>query len=418
MEIPTSVQLPPHRARALSRGVQLGILAGVATVLAVAVALSFSHGAAANVSVPAARPNSPGTFRVSAEQSAGFRIATIKLQGFQDEQQTDGKIALNGDRMTPVFSPYSGRVTKVMAGLGDVVQAGAPLLAVEATEFAQGQNDLLTALSASATARSQLVQAQNTEHRKRALYEAKAGSLQDWEQSQADLVVAQNAQRSAEVSVSLVRNRLRILGKSDAEITALESANKLESQAYITAPISGTVTDRQVGPGQYIQASAANPVYSIGNLSTVWLVANVREVNAPKIHKGDAVQVRVLALPDRVFKAHISQVAPAVDPATRRVTVRAEVDNAEGLLKPEMFASFTIDTGKEQQAAGIPQEAIIYEGVTARIWIKRDDGSFESRPIKTGRNAGGMVEVLSGVRPGEQVVASGTLFIDRAAQAD
>jgi cobalt-zinc-cadmium efflux system membrane fusion protein len=337
---------------------------------------------------------------------------------FRSEQVTDGKIAVDGDRTTPVYSPYSGRVTKIFANLGDHVRQGERLLALEAVEFAQAQNDLVSAASAVNTARSQLSLAQTNEQRKHALYDAKAGALQDWQQGQGELVTAQNALRSAETGLALVRNRLRILGKSDAEIGALEDAQKVDPVSFVLAPIGGKVTDRQVGLGQYIQAGASTPVYSIGDLSTVWLIGNVREADAPLMRRGVPVEVHVMALPGKVFKAKLTYVAPSVDPNTRRLQVRAEVENPDGELKPEMFASFSIITGKESASPAVPQDAIVYEGDNARVWVVQQDGAISSREIRVGRMSNGMVEVLAGLKPGQKLVTSGTLFIDRAARRD
>ena len=344
-------------------------------------------------------------------------MAPVATVAFRTEQLTDGKIAIDGDRTTPVFSPYSGRVTKIIANLGDHVRQGDPLLALEATEFSQAQNDLKAAAVALNAARSQLNLMQAIEGRKNALYEAKAGSLQDWQQSQADLVTAQNNLRAAEVALASVRNRFRILGKTNAQIAALEQIQGADPTAFVVAPISGDVIDRQVGRGQYIQAGAANPLYSITDLSVVWLIANVRETDAPRMHRGAPVEVQVLAFPGRVFKARITYVAPSVDPNTHRLPVRAEVDNHDGALKPEMFARFSIITGGASSAPAVPETAVVYEGDTARVWVVQSD-TVASRQIQVGRVVNGLVEVVAGLESGEKIVTSGTLFIDRAAKVD
>jgi len=368
---------------------------------------------------PAAAPaTAPGTFKPTKAQFDALKIVTIARTSFRAEHITDGKIALNADRTTPVFSPYSGRVTKVMVGLGEYVKQGQPLLALQASEFVQGQSDLLSAQAGVASAHAQLSLAVTNEQRKHALYDAKAGSLQDWQQSQSDLAAAQGAARTADAALAAVRNRLAILGKSEAQIDELANAGKMDPVAYVLAPISGTVTDRQVGPGQYLQAGASNPVYTVGDLSNVWLVANVRETDAPFVKKGDTVEVHVVALPERTFSARVTYVAPTLDPSSRRVTVRAEITNSDGLLKPEMFASFTILSGSPGSAPAVPDSGVIYEGSDARVWIAGDDGTLALRKIKPGRSANGFLEVLEGVKPGEKVVASGALFIDRAAQGD
>lgn len=368
---------------------------------------------------PAAEaPASAGGFRPSREQLAALRIVTVGQQSFRGEQVTEGKIALNGNLTTPVYSPYSGRVLRVLAAPGDTVHAGQPLLALEASEFAQAQNDLVAAIATLNTAKSQAALAATAERRKRGLYEARAGSQQDWQQSQADLASAQNAQRSAETALALVRNRLRILGRSDGEIARMENAERMDATATVTAPIAGTVIDRQVGPGQFIQSGASTPVFTIGDLRTLWLVANVREADVPAVRPGAAVEVHVMALPGKVFRARIVQVAPAVDAVTRRVAVRAEVSNPDGDLKPEMFATFTIVTGAESRAPGLPASAVVYEGAAAHVWVMREDGTLAVREVRVGRASGEQLEITQGLRAGERVVTSGALFIDRAAARD
>jgi cobalt-zinc-cadmium efflux system membrane fusion protein len=346
-------------------------------------------------------PSPPGTFRATAQQLKSLTVEPVGLHGFVSEELTEGKIAVNADRATPVFSPYSGRVTRIIAGLGDTVKAGAPLAAVEASEFVQAQNDLTTAAS-------QVKIARINETRKHALYDAKGGSLQDWQQAQADLTAAETALNS-------VRNRLKILGKSDAEITALEASRAMNPTATIAAPISGVVVDRQVGPGQFLQAGSGTPVFTIADPSSVWLLANVREADSGLVHVGQAVNVNVLAYKKRVFKARVSYVAAVVDPVTHRLPVRAVIDNLDGALKPEMFATFRILTGDAASSPAVPESAVVYEGDLAHVWVLSDGGLLAYRAIRTGRNNDGLIEVLDGLKPGEQIVTKGGLFIDQAA---
>jgi membrane fusion protein, heavy metal efflux system len=413
------------KARALSRRAQivglaaLAALAGLALILVPLLRSELGAREEAKAEQPAP---APGSFRPTEAQWATLKFGAVQQLTFRPERITDGKIAIDDDRTTPVFSPYSGRVTRLLAKAGDHVEKGAPLLALEASEFVQGQNDLISAVAALNTAHSQLKLAAINEKRQHELYDAKAGALKDWQQAEADLESARNTVRSAEIALAAVRNRLHILGKSDREIDALETAKRMDPEAIVTAPIGGTVIQRQVGLGQYINSTAAGastPVFSIGDLSAVWLVANVRETDAPLMHVGDPVDVHVLAYPGRVFKAKLTYVAPAIDANTHRLPVRAEVENADGALKPEMFASFSIITGDAVVTPAVPQEAVIYEGDVAHVWLAHDDKSLSLRQIRTGRtDAGGMVEVLAGLQPGETVVTSGSLFLDRAAQGD
>src|SRR5262249_43235327 len=164
---------------------------------------------------------------------------------------TDGKIAINDDTTTPVFSPYSGRVSRLIAKPGDHVEKGAPLFAIDASEFVQGQNDLVTAVAGVDKAKSRLELAKNVEKRQRELLAIRGGALKDLEQAQSDLVNAQGDMRSAEIAYNAVRNRLRILGRTDEEIDRQEKTDRIGAEAIVSAPIAGTVVQRKVGLGQY-----------------------------------------------------------------------------------------------------------------------------------------------------------------------
>lgn len=379
-------------------------VAGIAAALIViAVLVAWLGGAiVGRREAPASAPSSPpGTFRVSAQQLRTLTVEAVRTHDFVSEELTEGKIAVNGDRATPVFSPYSGRVTRVIAGLGDTVQVGAPLATLEATEFVQAQNDLTTTAA-------QVKLARINETRKHALFDAKGGSLQDWQSAQADLT-------TAETALASVRNRLRILGKSDADIDALEGSRSMNAVATIAAPISGVVVDRQVGPGQYLQSGAGTPVFTIADPSTVWLLANVRETDAGLVKPGQAVEVRVLAYPKRAFKARVTYVAAIVDSVTHRLPVRAEIENRDGALKPEMFANFRILTGDPSESPAVPETAVVYEGDAAHVWVVAGDDLLSFRAIRTGRSNDGLIEVLDGLKPGERVVTKGGLFIDQVA---
>lgn len=353
---------------------------------------------------PATAPAAaPGTFRPTAQQLKTLTVAQVGQHTFVSEELTEGKIAVNADRATPVFSPYSGRVVRVIAELGAVVKAGSPLAMVDASEFVQAQNDLRTAAA-------QVKLARINEARRHALYEAKGGSMQDWQQAQTDLT-------TAGVALSAVRNRLRILGVTPADIDALEEAKSIQALATLRAPVAGVVVDRQVGPGQYLQSGSSTPQFTIADTTTVWLIADVREADAGVVQLGEPLEVHVLAYPMRTFTAGITYVSPVIDPATHRLPVRASIDNRDGALKPEMFANFRIITSGASESPAVPEEAVVYEGEAAHVWVALADGTLAYRAIRTGRRNGTLIEVLEGLKAGDNVVIKGSLFIDQAAAA-
>jgi cobalt-zinc-cadmium efflux system membrane fusion protein len=392
---------------ALPRGRQWTILALVgALALVLLIGIPLIGKLFAPKPQPAAAAPPPGTFAATPEQWATFKFAQVQASGFAGEIDTDGKIAADDTRTTQVFSPYSGRVTKVFAKAGDQVRAGQPLFAVQAAEFTQGLSDL-------ATAGAQMKLAQANEARLRALVPANGAALKDLQQAQSDLA-------TAEAALTAARGRMRILGKSDAEIDALQAKGG-PAETVVTAPISGVVLQRAVGVGQNIGSvtnGGTNPAFQISDLSTVWLVGNVREADSVLARLGQPIAVKVLALPGQTFTGKVDYVAPTVDPTTRRVTVRASLANPGSLLRPEMFASFGLVTSAKASSIVIPEDAVVFEGDDARVWVA-DPGrkTLELRQIKAGvATDDGQVQVLAGLRAGEWIVTSGSLFIDRAAK--
>ena len=351
----------------------------------------------------------------TAAEWATLTVQPVAERAFRAEHVTEGKIAVDEDRSTPVFSPYAGRVTKLLARPGDKVTQGQSLFVIEAADNVQAQNDFITAATALNKAKSQLDLAQIQDKRARDLYEGKAAPLKDYQQSQAALVSAQNDMRSSETALEAARNRLRMLGLSDEAISAFQEKGSINRETVIVSPIAGTVVQRKIGPGQYVNAGASDPVFVVGDLSTVWLTAFVRETEAPAIELGQEVMFSVLAFPGRTFNARINYVSAAIVPASRRLMVRATIDNPGEALKPEMFANVTIYSAGDRPAVGVPKQALIYEGDQVRVWVVRDDKSIELRQIKIGMTNGDLVEVKSNLSSGEQIVTRGSLFIDRAA---
>jgi cobalt-zinc-cadmium efflux system membrane fusion protein len=408
----------------LSQHTQAAIVAGGVLVAALGyVLLPPAGGSPADPPQAVSAPGQPRTYRPTKAEWTRLETAVVAARSFRPAAIADGTIAIDDDLATPVFSPYSGRVVRLIAKAGDHVDKGMPLMAVEATEFVQGQNDLISALAALSTARAQLTLTEAAEKRQHQLYLANGAALKDWQQSQADLAAAQSGVRSSEIALAAARNRLRILGKSDSDIAAIERAptQRMDPTAYVFAPIGGTVTQRQVGLGQNIQSvsgGASNPVYTIGDLSIVWLIANVREEDAPLVRLGEPVEVTVPAYPGRIFRAKVSFIAASVDPNIHMLPVRADVANPDGALKPVMLAHFRIMTGPAAERPAVPEEAIVHRGEEQWVWVVGPDGTLAAREIGTGEVRDGLVEVTGGLAAGAKIVTGGSLFVDRAARGE
>jgi membrane fusion protein, heavy metal efflux system len=369
----------------------------------------------ADVSSGAKRPD---LFYPTVDQWAMLGVEPVQQRVFRSEHVTEGKIAIDEDRSTPIFAPYAGRVTKLFVKPGDMVTVGQPLFAVEATDMVQGQNDFITAATALNKARSALNLAEINDKRQRLLYEGKAVPLKEVQNAKAALDAAESEVRSAEVGLEAGRNRLRILGKTDQEISDFQEKGNINPATPISAPIAGTILQRKIGPGQYVGGNTSDPVFIIGDLDTVWVLAYIRETEAPNVHIGETIYFTVLAYPERAFPANLSYVAAAFDPSTHRLLVRATVNNSEGLFKPEMFATVKILTGEGDAALAISSDAVIYEGdSTARVWVVRDKGkAIELQRVKIGLTNGNMVEASQGLASNDRVITRGSLFIDRVAR--
>lgn len=389
---------PVPRDRQLRR---LGIAAGLLLLAVLAVALIGRMTARDDAPLNAAAVD---TFRPTAQQLKTLDIATVATHRFATIEVADGRIAVNGDRTTPVFSPFSGRIVALAAKPGDHVARGETLATVEATEFADAQTTLVTAVAQARLARA-------TEIRKHGLFDAKGGSQQDWQQAQADLA-------AADAALSSARNHLRILDQSDAAIAALETHSPADARIALHAPVAGVVIDRQAGPGQYVMAGGGTPLYTVADLSSVWAVGAFGESAAPHLRRGQPVTVTVVAWPSRIFTARLDFVAPAIDPVTHRLPVRAVVSNADGALKPEMLATLRIEAGETQTGPAVPASAVIHEGERAHVWVVASDGSIGLREIRAGRSNDDFVEVIDGLKAGERIVTRGSLFIDHAARHD
>ncbi|WP_442935668.1 efflux RND transporter periplasmic adaptor subunit [Nitrobacter sp. NHB1] len=394
----------------------IGLMTALVTIAAAAIVLNVDRGSATrNSALDSEIKQADGKLRLTAAQWGTVTVQPVEQHAFRSEFRTEGKIAIDQNLSTRIFAPYAGRVTKLMVAPGDDVQKGQLLFVIAAADSVDAQKDFVVALTTRNKAASQVRLAQIVERRMSTLAKDKAASQREWQEAQTNLTAAENDSRSAEIALQAARNRLRLVGKTDAEIDAFEKTGALTPDAPVYAPLAGTVLQRKIGPGQYVSAGGgdSDPIFLIGDTSKVWIAAYVRETDVAKVRIGERMTFKVLTEPDRVFETRIDYVAPAIDPDSRRLLVRASVDNVDGLLKPEMFASVTIVTSEGKPTPTVPREAVIYEGSNARVWVASDDRSVELRQIKLGESDGRLIQVLDGLNPGEKIVTRGSLFIDR-----
>ena len=407
-----------RKSRWLSLGIPAVIVAAVLWALWTRQFDAIAPKAALPPPAPArpAEPVDPNTVILEGEQAKHLVRAAVNSRVFQEQRLATGKIAFNEDRVTPVFSPYTGRVVRLLAKPGDTVEAGSALFELDTPDLVQANADFLTALSGLTKARNTLDQAKRTEARQQRLYQAKAGALKDWEQAQSDVRSAESDLRSAEGTLAGARDRLRSFGKSEEDIARLEASRQIERVTTVRAPIAGTITMRKVGPGQFVRPDNVDPTFTIADLSTMWLSAQVAEADIPFVRLGQPVEVQVLAYPKETFRARLTYVGPALDPAVRRLPVRAEVADPHRRLKPEMFASFRIATTATTSALAVPTNAIVREGGKTTVWVAESPTRFVRRAVTLGFEQGGVAQIVAGLQPGEQVITEGAVFLDRVQQ--
>ncbi|HZS10537.1 MAG TPA: efflux RND transporter periplasmic adaptor subunit [Blastocatellia bacterium] len=332
------------------------------------------------------------------------------------ERETTGKVAFNDDRMTPVFTPYAGRAVEVLANKGAMVRQGQPLLVVESPEVVTAGNDLSAARSDADKARIALDAAEKAAERARRLHEREALATRDLQQAETDLARTREELRRAEAAVAVAENKLALFGKSSEEIAQLANYGKggVDRRVVIRAPITGTVVERKVGPGQYIKPDTPDPLFLISDLSTLWVMADVYESLLPGIRVGSPVQISTATLPDRGFPARISFISPTVDAATRTVRVRCVVPNKGGLLKPEMFAKITIGAAVRQSVPVIPSSALLSGNDSFAVFVEEAHGRFHRREVRPGRDLEGFTVIEEGLKPGERIVTHGALLLNGA----
>lgn len=361
---------------------------------------------------PAASGSSgdPDTLAVTADQMKSVTVEKVAPQSVLITEETVGKVNFNEDAATPIYSPYTGRITELLAKPGDFIRKGAPILIVDSPEVVDAENDFLSGRAAVAKAQAILKQAERTRDRLQRLVAGEAAAPKDLEQALTDVESARNDLRSAEAQVDTARQRILNFGKTPAEVDQLAISRIPDRTTRVYAPISGIIVARKVGPGQYVRPDNPDPLFTVADTSTMWLLAQVYESQVPAIRVGQAVEVKVLALPDQTFSARVVYIAPTVDPTSRRVAVRVVLQNRNNQLRPEMFASFRFQQ-TTRQALMVPRKAIVQEGNLNVAWVLLPGNRVTRRIVQVGVEREGLIEIKSGLAEGDQVIGDGALFL-------
>lgn len=351
-------------------------------------------------SLPGATSDSDSV-NLSDSQLASVKVEPVGERDFPTEKQSVGSITFNEELAVQVFTPYPGRIISLFASIGDDVQKGQTLFTIDSPDLLQAESTLISAAGVLEFTTRNLT-------RLRELYSTRAVSQRDLEQAVSD-------QQAAEGSLRAARDSVRLFGKTDAEVDRIISQRMADPTLVVPSPISGRITDRNAAPGLYVQPGNAPGPYSVADLDTMWMLANVVEADSAALRVGQEVTVRVNALPGRVFSGTVTTVGAMVDPNTRRVLVRSVVTNQQRELKSGMFANFTIRTGDAVRSPAVPADGVVREGDgTMTVWITADRRRFTKRVVRIGQERDGYRQILQGVQVGELAATEGALFLSQA----
>ncbi|WP_295637194.1 efflux RND transporter periplasmic adaptor subunit [uncultured Methylibium sp.] len=382
--------IAPARGRRRPSGVALAL-----TLLALPLALSLAacggaqSGAAPSAAAAASEPKGKeeGGLKLSADeaQRAGIKLETLAEKAYADTVTVTATIRPNQDRIAQVAPRVEGRIVSVAATLGQEVRAGQVLAVLDS--FALGE------------AHSALQRAQAAQRVAQADYQ-RAESLSAEEIiPQRELQRARAALETAGAELRAAADRLRLLGGTAA------AGRHAESTFPVVAPLAGTVVMRKANIGEL--GSPAQPLFQVADLSTLWIEANLTEDKLARVRKGAAATVTVGAYPNERFAGRVTYVASMLDKDSRTTPARIEVPNKDGRLKPEMFASATIETGQARAPAlSVPSGAVMLLQGQPTVFLA-ENGGYQPRPVETGEKSGGRTVVTSGLKAGDQVVAEG-----------
>jgi cobalt-zinc-cadmium efflux system membrane fusion protein len=341
------------------------------------------------------------TVELSDTQLQSVKIEAVGARDFPIEKTAVGSIDFNEEFSVQVFTPNPGRILELFNKVGDEVKKGQTLFTIDSPDLLQAESTLIAAAGVLELTTRNLA-------RLKELYKTRAISQKDLEQATSDQQTAEGALRAA-------RDAVRLFGKTDAEIDRIISARLADPILVVPSPISGRVTARNAAPGLFVQPGNAPAPYSVADISTMWMLANVTESDSPAFHVGQEVKVKVMAFPDKTFEGKISTIASTVDPNTRRVLVRSEIANPQHELRSGMFATFVIRTGDAVSSTAVPVDGVVREGDgTMTLWVTTDRRHLTKRTVKVGLQRDGYDQVLEGLQPGELVATEGALFLSNA----
>jgi cobalt-zinc-cadmium efflux system membrane fusion protein len=338
------------------------------------------------------------TVDLTASQTNAIKIEPVGTYTFSVETMAIGSIDYDEDLSVQVFSPYQGKIISAFVNLGDNVKKGQPLYTIDSPDLVQAESTLIGAAAAFILYSNELVRASD-------LYGTNGVSQREHEQAASD-------EQTAEGSLKAARDAVRVFGKTEGEIDKIISSRKVDAVLVVPCPVTGRITARNAQPGLLVQPGNVPAPYSVADLTTKWMVANVIESDSPLLHVGQPVAAKVMAFPGRVFTGKVSALSTAVDPNIHRIMLRCDIADPKDELRPGMLANFTIQVQDAVESVAIPMNGVVRNGDgTMAAWVTTDRKRFTQRLVKVGLQKDDHYQVLEGLQRGDLAVTDGAVFI-------
>jgi membrane fusion protein, heavy metal efflux system len=376
---------------------------GVAIVIgAVILAGAYFTGLFGGHPKPAGAPGSEAeaanTVELSEKQVASVKVEPAGEHLFRLEKTAVGSIDYNEDMAVQVFTNYQGRITGLFAKVGDNVKKGQTLFTIESPDLMQAGSTLIAAAGVLELTNRAL-------DRQKKLLAAGGTAQVNVDQATSDQQTALGAFQAAYDSVI-------VFGKTRAEVDRMVKERKVDPTLIVESPVDGRVTARDAQPGLFVQPGVAPAPFTVADISTKWMIANVIESDVPAFRLGQPVRAQVTAYPGRDFDGKLSTIGTAVDPNSHRTFVRDEIKDPDNLLLCGMYGSFVIEIGPPLRATAVPADAVVREGDGTMTVFVTDNGlTFVKRIVEPGLRQDGYVQIVKGLKTGERVAATGALLL-------
>lgn len=320
-----------------------------------------------------------------------IKIDSTTTAGIDDELKLSGEINFSDNRVVKVYPFSSGKVMQVKVSMGDLVKKGQTLAIIKSADVVGNYSDISSSGSDVAIAKTQM---DNSE----SLFKNGIATQREYLEAKQNYQKAINAQAKLRAQISINGG-----GKTSAS-----------GEYIVTAPKSGYVLEKKVSEGAFIRGDNADNMFSIGDIGEVWVVANVYESDISKVKEGQTVDVTTIAYPGKVFKGVIDKINQVLEPDSKVMKIRVRLQNANGQLKPEMFATVVVQNKNGTMATVIPNTAFISDYGKDYVVIYHDKCNLEVRPITIIKTIDDKTYINSGIKPGEKVISKNELLLYRA----